>query len=626
MYCRRELAEVGVSGMKLPGKVEKLVSRGWLDGSESGKISSPFGAAKVAVQRRRAITFSGRHGRDMLSRSRGEKTRREAPAAEEALRFIDLFSGCGGFTLGMQRAGLRAVAALDSNAEAVATYKANLPHVPHVLQRDLTTFGPEALAEVIGTTTVDVVIGGPPCQGFSTARQRDGANHGDLRLIDDPRRHLYKEFLKYVAYFRPMLFVMENVLGIRTAAGGEYFLRVHEEARALGYRVHSQVEDAWELGAPQKRRRQLFIGVRIDVPGYFPTTLTPAARATPRPPLGAAISDLPVLRAGSGQDEAEYDFARRNRFLARGGSKARRFLYSVVEIRRTERLTNHVARPHSARDLRDFGRLKEGESSAAAMRNRNVSFEFPYDKTSFKDRYTRQSRSKPCSTIVAHLSKDGLMFIHPTQNRSLTPREAARVQTFPDWFRFPRARTHAFRLIGNAVPPIVSEAIGMAVADFLRTGKVADPDATRHLNTRGSRRAERLADIPAYGDAVSQVAGLAECDARALLQLDAATFASGWRSLLFLLPHLHPAGALEATGPERPWVDADRVVPGLRLRDRTIYAATGWPVPLVRIGREAWRRYRCGDLPLVDYYCVRAQAAGTDDAEVRKRSALPPQR
>jgi DNA (cytosine-5)-methyltransferase 1 len=121
------------------------------------------------------------------------------------------------------------------------------------------------------------------------------------------------------------------------------------------------------------------------------------------------------------------------------------------EVARASKLTAHRARPHSARDLGDFLLLREGENSATAMRA-GVEFAFPYDKSSFKDRYTRQSRRKPCSTIVAHLSKDGLMFIHPTQNRSLTPREAARIQSFPDWFAFPVARTHQFRIIGNAVP------------------------------------------------------------------------------------------------------------------------------------------------------------------------------
>lgn len=140
----------------------------------------------------------------------------------------------------------------------------------------------------------------------------------------------------------------------------------------------------------------------------------------------------------------------------------RRHLYSVMEVHQARKLTAHRARPHNDRDLRDFARLKEGESSARAMR-RGVQFEFPYRKDRFKDRYTRQSRWDACSTIVAHLSKDGLMFIHPTQNRSLTPREAAHIQSFPDWFEFPIARTHQFRVIGNAVPPLVGEAVGIAI-------------------------------------------------------------------------------------------------------------------------------------------------------------------
>lgn len=433
---------------------------------------------------------------------------RQTPAP---LTCLDLFCGCGGFTLGMQRAGFHVLAAIDFNPEAIATLRANLVQqrrpglipVALALERDLTRFHPEELAALLresfahtggkgrgeGTVpTVDVIVGGPPCQGFSTARQRDGANHGQRRLVHDPRRLLYREFLRYVDYFKPRVFVMENVLGIRSAAGGEYFTRVQKEARDLGYRVHGQIEEAWELGVSQKRRRQLFIGVRLDVPGYFLPHLRPAPRVVgqvselpvgwtsssgfgnggQRPPKPAdrrpaphftlwdAIGDLPPLRAGGGQFEADYDFARRCDHVERRGEPARRYLVDVIEIDRAKKLTNHVARPHSERDLRDFARLREGENSATAMRERGIVFEFPYDKSSFKDRYTRQHRDRPCSTIVAHLSKDGLMFIHPTQNRSLTPREAARVQSFPDWFVFPRAQTHAFRLIGNAVPPLVA--------------------------------------------------------------------------------------------------------------------------------------------------------------------------
>ena len=129
----------------------------------------------------------------------------------------------------------------------------------------------------------------------------------------DPRRQLYRELLRYVDFFQPRVFVMENVLEIRTAAGGEYFTAVQHEARQLGqvqgrpgYRVHAQVEDAYALGVPQRRLRQLIIGVRNDLPGYFPPDLRPAKRALPGTNLGAAISDLPPIPAGDGEATRAY--------------------------------------------------------------------------------------------------------------------------------------------------------------------------------------------------------------------------------------------------------------------------------------------------------------------------------
>lgn len=377
--------------------------------------------------------------------------------------FLDLFCGCGGFSLGLLRAGFRGLAAIDFNPEAIGVLRANLPEIPHALEKDLTAFSPADLEKLIGTNNVDLIVGGPPCQGFSTARQVDGANHGE-RLKDDPRRHLYKEFLRHVGHFQPKVFVMENVLGIRTASGGQYFSKVQAEARALGYRVHAQIEDCTKLGVPQKRRRQLFVGTREDLPAYFRPTLQPAARATLGTTLWDAIGDLPALEAGEGDEARNYDIRVRTKVVKT--QRASDYLHKVLEVEKATQLTAHRARPHSTRDLRDFARLSEGESSAEAMR-RGVEFEFPYDKGSFKDRYTRQHRQRPCSTIVAHLSKDGLMFIHPTQNRSLTPREAARIQSFPDWFRFPCSRAEQFRMIGRAVAPLIGEAVGDTVACYL---------------------------------------------------------------------------------------------------------------------------------------------------------------
>ena len=235
--------------------------------------------------------------------------------------FIDLFCGCGGFSLGLVRAGFRCLAGIDFNHQAAVVFAKNFPLVPQALEKDLTEFGPDKLSNLLGTKEVDLVVGGPPCQGFSTVRQVDGANNG-ARMVQDARRFLYQEFLRYVGFFQPKVFVMENVLGIRTASEGEYFVRVQKEARALGYRVHSQIEDCVELGLPQKRRRQLFIGTRLDLPDYFRPELYPAPRAASHPSLWEAIGDLPPLKAGEGEESRDHDMDRRKVHVQKFGRRA----------------------------------------------------------------------------------------------------------------------------------------------------------------------------------------------------------------------------------------------------------------------------------------------------------------
>jgi DNA (cytosine-5)-methyltransferase 1 len=259
--------------------------------------------------------------------------------------------------------------------------------------------------------------------------------------------------------------------------------------------------------------------------------------------------------------------------------------------------------------LRDFARLREGENSAIAMRERGIMFEFPYDKSCFKDRYTRQSRWHPCSTIVAHLSKDGLMFIHPTQNRSLTPREAARVQSFPDWFRFPKARTPAFRLIGNAVPPLVAEAVGLAVKEFLES-----PSSNRE-RIEENRAMRQLAgvekDVPqARQAAACELQRLASLDRRALRALPTETFLQGWRALIFLFPDLHPDNALDHGSQIEEVSPNQLALPGFDALVSRRYSRSGWPVALELIGNEAWRRFNAGELAQPDFYCVEAQRTG----------------
>jgi len=511
----------------------------------------------------------------------------------------------------MQRAGFDVLAAIDFNSEAVDTLCANLSDqehpgfspVRHPLERDLTKFSPKDLASIIGTDRVDVIVGGPPCQGFSTARQVDGSNHGE-RLKDDPRRHLYREFLRHVGFFQPKVFVMENVLGIRSASGGEYFRRVQKEARKLGYRVLPKIEDCVSLGVPQKRRRQLFIGTRQDLPEYFRANLQPAPRAPKCTTLWEAIGELPPMEAGAGQETAPYDMAQRREFRANHDD---RYLMKVLEVGACPALTAHRARPHSERDLRDFQKLHEGENSQEAIR-RGVNFEFPYDKTTFKDRYTRQHRSEPCSTIVAHLSKDGLMFIHPTQNRSLTPREAARIQSFPDWFEFPVARTHQFRLIGNAVPPLVGEAVGIAVRSYIKS------------NMKENKRSKPDTLIPqSETEAVGWLVPVLYIDRNTLKNVAEEDFKRAWTSIAFLFARLHPDGALEHG--THTANDAADYSPVSSLEPRLVnpyYEQSGWPVLLEPVAGEAWRRYEKGDLKDQDFYCSDAQMAGM----TLRRSAL----
>ena len=539
---------------------------------------------------------------------------------EKPLTFIDLFSGCGGFTLGMLRAGFDCLAAIDFNREAVETLRANLVEkrhpnltpVRHALQRDLTAFNPVELSALIGTDRLDVIVGGPPCQGFSTARQRDGSNHGTDRLKDDPRRHLFRNFLNFVDHFQPKVFIIENVLGLRSASGGRYFTAVQHEARILGrdqgrpgYRVHPQIERGELLGSPQKRRRQLIVGVRDDLVGYFNPKLEPAPRAVIGAMLGDAILDLPLLQAGAGENVTDYDINRREKQFLNGvrDHLRRPFLARVAETQRAQHLTNHVARPHNDRDLRDFARIPPGSSSAVEMR-RGVEFEFPYDTGSFKDRYTRQHSNQPCSTIVAHLAKDGLMFIHPTQNRSLTPREAARVQTFPDWFVFPETRTHSFRMIGNAVPPLVAEAAALGVRRFLSTDRSAKKPARPAANARHT-----TFDLPVNrADATSRLESFTDLrtDRKVLRALSTAEFLRGWHALLWLFPELHPDNAIEH-GDERHEEPTSSEAGAL---GRQRYTRSGWPVMLEGFGREAWRRFEADEFSDEAFYCVEAQQAG----------------
>jgi len=518
-----------------------------------------------------------------------------------SLTYVDLFSGCGGFSLGLEWAGLKCLAAVDFNAPAIETFRANHPQVPHALVKDLTAFRPEHLDKLIAPERVDLIVGGPPCQGFSKARQVDGANHGE-RLVHDTRRDLYKEFLRYVKYYQPKVFIMENVPGLRSAAGGEFFTRVQVESRELGYRVIPYEVEAWRFGVPQKRIRQLFIGTRRELPLFIPDRYikhthagigesTDSGLEAPIT-LGEAIGDLVEIVAGDDQFTRKYDSDLRKAHVKRYG---KRYIYDVLQANKAKLLTAHAARPHSQRDLRDFLRLREGENSKQAIA-RGEKMEFPYDRENFKDRYTRQHRDGLCSTIVAHLKKDGLMFIHPVQCRSLTPREAARVQSFPDTFILPQLPTNSFAQIGNAVPPLVGKAMGLAVKEYVTAAVDSDRVAPKMTAKLPADREAAIAQLEQFVESLFL---------RPLPNLSKEEFLAAWWAVGFLHPNLHPDAAMDdgkvlSKGPRR----------GVSFVLEPFYVRSGWPVELIPIASEARRRFDEGLLSQDEYYCSAAVIAG----------------
>jgi DNA (cytosine-5)-methyltransferase 1 len=503
------------------------------------------------------------------------------------LTFIDLFCGCGGFSAGLERAGLTCLAGIDHNQHAIQTFKANHSQRTVALVKDMTKFQPEELERLIGNNHVELIVGGPPCQGFSSARQFSGSNSG-LRLIDDPRRDLYKYFLKFVNHFRPKIFVMENVLGIKKMQNGIYFTAIQNDARKIGYRVVPMAVNTWEHGVPQKRIRQLFIGTLTDLPIFVPNELIQKTHSlthekdglSPIVTLGEAIEDLPALNAGDERIIQDYDLELRSSYLEKYSGQ---FLTDVLDIHNAEKLTWHCSRPHNDRDLRDFARLREGETCSRALA-RGVEMEFPYSRGSFKDRYTRQDRSSLCSTIVAHLKNDGLMFIHPTQLRSLTPREAARVQTFPDTFKFSGSRSHVFTQIGNAVPPLIGQKVGLGIVKYFDQSSHKEP----RTQLLGPSREKIVSELEEF---------INDCMLRPVEFVEDDSFKQIWKKIHLLLPHLHPESAL----------DSGKEISPIPKRTTSFcmepyFIRSGWPVELTPIAQEANRRHRFGRLTGAEYF------------------------
>ncbi|GIO41393.1 DNA cytosine methyltransferase [Paenibacillus apis] len=417
------------------------------------------------------------------------------------MNFLDIFSGAGGLSEGFLRAGFTPVAHIERDIYACKTletrsiyyylkgtnqldryrkyqqsyYASNVERnreraelinavpenklepimnleisddtLPYIFQRI-----DERLAH-LQEEKIDLIIGGPPCQAYSlVGRARD-----ENGMEEDPRNYLYKLYVRFLTRYQPKAFVFENVPGILTAFKGALFKNIQAYMKRVGYNIQARQLNAKDFGVLQDRKRIIIVGWRKDIEYKFPCTEAVQYKYN----VIDLLSDLPKLQAGERSKNILYNLPP-NRLLIDSNIR------SDDDI-----VTHHEARNHVQRDLDIYRiavqmwdlerrRLKYPDLPEKLITHKNL--------TSFLDRFKVVAGNQGFShTIVAHISKDGHHYIHPdiTQNRSLTVREAARIQSFPDNYFFEGPRTSNFMQIGNAVPPLMSEKLASWFKDHL---------------------------------------------------------------------------------------------------------------------------------------------------------------
>ena len=389
--------------------------------------------------------------------------------------FIDLFAGCGGLSEGFYRMGFKALAHVEINHWACETLRTRMKYYGYkdidkeVIEHDITSSDIiERIEEATKGETPDIIIGGPPCQAYSTAgRVRDG-----IGMSKDPRNFLFESYVKILEHFRPKFFVFENVKGILSARvnGKLIFPQV---LSALG-KEYKLVEDPNILlhntanyGVPQIRKRIIIMGVRKDIEGKEACELYDGVKKTNYDPemdesqryvlkrfidVKDAICDLLGVEPGQDASTYAFNYPCNNEYLKRIGQKG------------IHPLMDHICRKHNATDRERFKVMITNHWSFGEMRRARPDLEHEHARV-FDNSYVVQWWDLPSKTILAHIHKDGFQFIHPdgSQLRTFTVREAARIQSFPDDFVFEGSRGEKFKQIGNAVPVLFAEALAKSI-------------------------------------------------------------------------------------------------------------------------------------------------------------------
>jgi DNA (cytosine-5)-methyltransferase 1 len=401
------------------------------------------------------------------------------------MNFIDLFSGAGGLSEGFIQAGFNPIAHVEIDSHACNTletrlvyhklkHENNLGHYYDYLNEKksretfISKFSDKFLSdsvlnigiggenndfifkkidELAGNNEIDLVIGGPPCQAYSlVGRARDKKG-----MKDDPRNFLYKEYAKFLKNYRPKAFVFENVLGLISAEKGLYFKNMQKYFRSIGYNLDYKIQHSEDFGVLQKRRRVILIGWRKDIEFEYPIFDKTVHDFKVRD----ILTDLKKLKPGEQNNITKYK------------TKTTEYLNQFELRNGVDFVSQHIARPHNDRDLEIYKIAIKKWQKKERLKYPDLPSELKTHKNekSFVDRYKVVDPDGYSHTMVAHIAKDGHHYIYPDtkQVRSLSVREAARIQSFPDDFFFEGGRSAAFRQIGNAVPPLMAEKIANSI-------------------------------------------------------------------------------------------------------------------------------------------------------------------
>lgn len=406
---------------------------------------------------------------DKLSNAKRRKLQ-DVEAKSGKPSFVDFFAGAGGLSCGFLQAGFRVCFANDFEDVCVRTYKFNHPELSSkkVLKEDIRKIV-DNISDYI-SEDVDIVVGGPPCQGFSSANQQ--------RIIDDPRNELYKYFLKAVTAILPKFVVMENVKGMLKVANQvveDYeAIKVNKDGLEYSYSVAYKLLNSVDFSVAQSRERLIYIAVRSDITAYKGITpidifqdIEKTNANRPHFILNDALQAIKPLSAPriKNQNDIDSETSGKKIDINTFNGTENQYLKIINANRTIPFVFNHKARYVNDINYNIYRLLNQGDDAS----DPKISDIMPYSHRlhCFKDKYYKLIADKPSRTITAHLRMDCHSHIHPFQIRAITPREAARCQSFPDDYLFMGAYLKTYMQIGNAVPCLMAKGIAETIKKYI---------------------------------------------------------------------------------------------------------------------------------------------------------------